>query len=77
MSVDKTYTISSMTTPQPENVTTPKPENVTTPKKNNNPFYRAVVMKREFIISNLGHFEDYNIEVCCLEKRYCLWRFCY
>ncbi|XP_076101459.1 insulin-like peptide receptor isoform X2 [Mytilus galloprovincialis] len=30
---------------------------------------RAVVYSREFIISNLGHFEDYNIEVIACQER--------
>ena len=53
------------------NVTSPSPGNGSasnetkeTPKQVPAPFYRAqVVSRREFIISNLGHYEDYNIEV--------------
>lgn len=34
-----------------------------------NPYYRAVVYKREFIIPNLMHYRDYNIEVIACQER--------
>lgn len=49
----------------PVNVTDTDHEERTIPPRNDSPkVLKAVVYAREFIISNLGHFEDYTVEVC-------------
>ncbi|CAG2239090.1 CD220 [Mytilus edulis] len=53
----------------PVNVTEDEKEDIHPQGTTEHTVLRAVVYSREFIISNLGHFEDYNIEVIACQER--------
>ncbi|XP_060592514.1 insulin-like peptide receptor [Ruditapes philippinarum] len=72
-SVEGTVTVNLTTmTPTVDTVTSPPPEDKV-PKgevSTENPYMMAdVVDQRKFIITNLGHFEDYNIKVIACHTR--------
>lgn len=54
----------NLTTANPDPETTPPPVDKEKEIRTENPYMMADVLeRRKFIITNLGHFEDYNIEV--------------
>ena len=74
-SVEGTVTVNLTTmTPTVDTVTSPPPEE-NVPKGDvitENPYMMAdVVDQRKFVITNLGHFEDYNIKVLLIEVSSC------